>query len=106
MGRSRGALPNATAPAVSISGSNVNFTWTSNAGTGSAKATDKAVLVAYCEDMRSAVYTTTGTDRSTGSDSLDVSNFSGKKVQTYIGFISEDGKLLANSIYTGELTIA
>lgn len=55
--------------------------------------------------MRSAVYTTTGTDRSTGSDSLDVSNFSGKRVQTYIGFISEDGRLLANSFYTGELTV-
>ena len=103
---SRGDLPNATAPAASTAGSNVTFTWTNNAGMGKALATDKAMLVVYCEDYNMCIYTTGSAARSAGTDLLDVSTFSGKTVQTYIGFISEDGKDVAGSIYTGPLTIA
>jgi Family of unknown function (DUF6266) len=102
---SRGDLPNAIAPAVAASGNNVNFTWTNNSGTGSAKTTDKAILAVYCAALKSTIYKTNGTDRSSGADSLNVANFAGQTVETWIGFISEDGKAIANSIYTGQLSI-
>ncbi len=51
------------------------------------------------------IYTTNGGARNAGAGSLNVSNMAGQTVQTYIGFISEDGKDVATSIYTGELSL-
>lgn len=103
---SRGDLPNALNPtAVAAAGSLVNFAWTSNVGTRKASGTDKAILVIYCPEMRSCVYTTSGAERSAQADSFNVSGYSGKTVETWIGFISEDGREVATSIYTGQLLI-
>ena len=60
----------------------------------------------YCEDTNQCIYTTGRTARSVATEVLDVSAFTGKKVQTYIGFISADGYDIATSAYTGELTIS
>lgn len=102
---SRGILLNAGGPAVTATSGTVKFTWTDNSGAGSAKATDKSILVVYCDELKSVTYTTEGANRSTGEATLDASGFSGKTVETYLGFISEDGKLVANSFYTGQLAL-
>jgi hypothetical protein len=103
---SRGDLPNAQNPtATAAAGSQVNFAWTSNVGTGKASGTDKAILVVYCPEMRSCMYTTSGAERSAGSDSLNVSSYSGKTVETWIGFFSENEREVATSIYTGSIVI-
>src|SRR6516162_6539751 len=44
---SRGDLPNASGITATVTNKTVHFTWTDNSGLGMAKATDKAVLVAY-----------------------------------------------------------
>jgi hypothetical protein len=102
---SRGGLPNAIAPSAVANGNNINFSWTDNSGTGDAASTDKAILVVYCDSLKAAIYTTAGPDRSAGAGSLNATNFSGKTVETYVGFISEDGKMIANSFYTGQITL-
>jgi hypothetical protein len=102
---SRGDLPNAQAPAAATTSGSINFTWTDNSGTGKAVATDKSILVVYCPGKQQCVYTTTGPDRSTGAGSLPVASFVGEQVETYIGFISEDGKNIASSMFTGTLTV-
>jgi hypothetical protein len=102
---SKGGLPNATAPAAVLSGSNIHFTWTDNSGTGIALSTDQAIFAVYCPANRQTIYTTTGGARSAGSGSLNVAPMLGQTVHTYIGFISEDGKEVATSIYTGEFTL-
>ncbi len=103
---SRGELPAALNPiAVAAAGGLINFSWTNNAGVGKAKATDLALLVVYCEDYNQCIYTTGSAARSAGTDSLNVSFFSGKTVQTYIGFISADGYDIASSIFTGQHTV-
>jgi len=102
---SRGDLPNAIAPSAVAAANNINFSWTDNTGTGSAKATDKAILAVYCPALKTTFYTTNGANRSAGTDTINVTNFAGQTVETYIGFISEDGRSIANSIYTGELTL-
>jgi hypothetical protein len=104
---SRGDMPNASNPtAVAAAGSKVNFAWTDNSGTGKAKPTDLALLAVYCEDYNQCIYTTGSAARSAEADVLDVSQFSGKQVETYIGFVSEDGKSIASSIYTGVVTVS
>ena len=102
---SRGDLPNAIAPSAVAGDNSINFSWTDNTGTGSAKATDKAILVVHCPELKLTSYTTAGADRSTGTDTINVANFAGQIVETYIGFISQDGQSIANSIYTGEISL-
>jgi len=104
---SRGDLPNVLAPvATAAAGSLLTYTWTDNSGTGIAKATDKVILAAYCPALDQCIYTTGSAARSTETDQLNLATFSGKDVHTYIGCISEDGRNIASSIYTGMVTIS
>jgi hypothetical protein len=104
---SRGDLPNALAPsALAAANSQITYAWTDNSGAGTAKASDKAILVVFCPAMNLCIYTTVGADRSAVTDTLDVSTFSGQVVETYIGFISADGRNVATSLYTGQLTVS
>lgn len=103
---SRGDLPNASAPtATSTATGMVAYQWTDNSGVGKAQSTDASILVVYCPDRNQCIYTTAGAVRSAGNDSISVAAFSGLAVQTYIGFISADGKSIASSAYTGKLTV-
>ncbi len=102
---SRGDLPNVTAPVATVTNNTVFYTWTDNSGSGSATATDKAILVAFCPNLNQALFSSKGGDRSAGAGNLDVSNFNGEAIETWIAFISEDRKETSNSIFTGELTV-
>ena len=103
---SRGNLPNGSSPAAAKStGNNVVFTWTDNSGTGTAMATDKTVLVAYCDTMDATIYTTGTTTRADATETIDLSPFSGKKVQTYIAFVDAEGKEASNSFFTGQIIL-
>jgi hypothetical protein len=67
--------------------------------------TDQAILVVYCAARNQTIYTTNGGARSAGAASLNIANLAGEMVETYIGFISEDGDEVATSIYTGQFTV-
>ncbi len=103
---SRGDLPNATSPAATVTGNTIYFTWTDNSGQGKAAATDKAVVVAFCPNLNLTLFNAEAATRSAGAASLNLSNFAGQTVQTWIAFLSEDGLEAANSIFTGELNLA
>lgn len=103
---SRGDMPNAINPvATAAAGGIVNFTWQNNAGSGKAKDTDKSILVAYCPELSQSIYTDAGAERSVESGSLDLSAFSGLKVETWVGFISDTGNITATSVFAGEVTV-
>ena len=104
---SRGDLPNVLAPAVvSGAGSILTWSWTDNSGVGIAKPTDKAMLVAYCPALKQCIYTTGSASRSALTDSLNLAAFSGQDVYTWIGFISDNGQDVANSIYTDRFAVS
>lgn len=103
---SRGTLPNATSPAATVTDKTVYFTWVDNSGIGNAASTDNAVLVVYCKELKTAICNWAGPQRSEGAASVDVTRLSGQTVETWIGFISANGKEVADSIYTGSLEIA
>lgn len=103
---SRGDLPNAENPtAAAVAGSIINFTWTNNTGTGKASNDDTAILVVYCPALHLALYTTNGAARSSGSQAYNAAVFEGEQVETWVGFISANGREIASSIYTGQLTV-
>lgn len=102
-----GKLTNAGDAAVSVKpGSVVQFDWTDNAGTGSAKADDKMIGVLYCPALKQSKYITDAAMRSTATASMDATEFSGKTVETWISFISADGKNIATSIYCGQVLVS
>ncbi|MCF8387963.1 MAG: DUF6266 family protein [Bacteroidales bacterium] len=105
---SRGSLVGAAgAAAASSSAGVVEFTWTDNSGSGNALGTDKALLVVYNATKGYAVYDSAGASRATQAQNLTVpSDFSGDSVEAFIGFVSEDGKEVANSVYIGSVTVA
>jgi hypothetical protein len=100
---SRGDLPNATAVTATKVGTNIDFNWTDNSGTGKAKPGDSTILVVYCAANNQAIYTIGTSERSTVTETLDCSNFAGKTVETFVGFISADNKDVSNSFYTGQV---
>jgi len=103
---SRGKLQRAKTPAATAGSKAgiIQFTWADNSARQNAKSTDQSLLVAYCPELNETEYII-GTTRSAGSGLLDVEDFSGKKVQTWMSFLSANTKLIANSAYTGEVTV-
>ena len=104
---SRGGLVGAANAAVSSSGGLVEFTWDDNTGSGNAQATDKALLVVYNPAKDESIYDSAGAVRSATSQNLGMpASYVGDDVEAFIGFLSEDGKEVANSVYIGSVTVA
>jgi Family of unknown function (DUF6266) len=103
---SRGDLPGALdATAVAAEGGVVRFSWTNNGGQGMARNSDKALVAVYCPALHQCVYNTAAADRSEGTATINAAAFAGHTVHTWIGFISEDGQLVATSTYTGKMIV-
>ncbi len=105
---SRGSLAGALngSAASSVAGS-IEFTWSDNSGEGNAKATDKAMILAFNELKKEAVFVSIGVDRNTGSQTLTVPDgFSGDTVECFISFTSADGLTVSNSKYLGSVVVA
>ncbi len=104
---SRGALPAVVnAQATSANGA-IKLTWEDNSGVGSAKQTDKALVVVYNVTKGLAVYDTAGVERMVATDTISIpSDWVGDSVELFLGFISEDGKEVSNSVYLGTITVA
>jgi hypothetical protein len=83
----------------------LTFSWRDNSNEGSARATDQFFAAVYCEALERWVTVKNGSPRNAGSYTLDVTAFSGKAVQTYIGFLSADARFVTTSLYTGPLNI-
>jgi hypothetical protein len=103
---SRGNLPNVLGPSViSAAGSILTWSWTDN-NSSTADPNDQAILVAYCPEMRQAIFSIDAAKRSELTADLNALTFTGKAVETYIGFLSVAGNNSAISIFTGEVTVS
>jgi hypothetical protein len=104
---SRGSLAGAyEASIASVSATEMTLSWTDNTGKGKARARDKSLLLAYDTSTGTVVYNTAGAERSIGAESLTVpAELSGGTFETFLGFISEDGTLVSNSVYVGSITL-
>jgi hypothetical protein len=102
----KGSLPNAACPrASSVVAGKLLFSWTNNSGAGSARNADTVFVAAYCKEQNHWVYCLNSGTRDKGSCSLNVAAFSGKRMHTYIGFMSADGVRAASSVYTGMVKV-
>jgi hypothetical protein len=86
----------------------LDLSWTDNSGSGTAKATDQAVILAYNPAKSQFVYNLeTGAERSAATDTLVLpAEFSGDTIQVWIAFMTPDRKLFSTSIHAGQILIA
>lgn len=104
---SHGWLPGTSeASATANADGQVQFHWISTGDKGYAANSDKALLAIYCPALQQSVYNTAAADRGEETATLEASAFSGHTVHSWLGFISEDGKLAADSVYTGTFLIS
>ncbi len=99
---STGPLPEAAAPAVTLQAvSDLYFTWADNSNDGTAKRNDKVILLAYFPAMQVILFSVGAATRAQGQAVLPVPGMQGQPAETWIGFLSNDERVAANSVYTG-----
>ena len=103
---SKGTLAAAKAPAASLNGDHIKFSWTDNSSAANANATDKCIMVVHCPATDLSIYVRGGAARNAGLDNIDVDQFSGSTVETWLAFMNEGGTEVSISSYTGQLVIA
>ena len=104
---SKGSLPIVVAPtAVSTVAGKLTFSWPDNSDIAQgALSSDIVYVAAYNEDQKHWILKTAAAARNAGTLILDVTGYSGKPLQTYIGLRSADGKKTSASVYTGVVTV-
>jgi len=101
-----GGLPPATSASVTATDSNIEFKWADNSGAGSARQTDMALIAIVNPAKGEAITYVEDAERMTGSQTVPLwGHWSGDVVHTYLGFVSEDGKEVSNSLYLGQITV-
>jgi Family of unknown function (DUF6266) len=81
------------------------FTWTDNSDGVDALSSDLAYVAVYNEQLKRWVQNSKIAPRSAGTCTLDTPAFSGKTVQTYIGFMTADQKKISPSLFTGAVNV-
>ena len=103
---SRGSLTPAANGMVVAAGGSIEFAWDDNSGMGSAKQTDKTLIAVLNPAKGEAITNDAGADRMTGEQSVPVpADWMGDSTEIYLGFISEDGKEVSNSVHLGTVNI-
>ena len=104
---SYGNLVGAWSTVLSSPASAITFSWMENSTSGNAKPTDQVILLVYNPEKAIFVYTTAGADRSTLADTIAVPpTFVGDTVHAWIAFVSADKKIIATSVYAGNVLVA
>lgn len=103
---SRGPLPGAKNALSAVNGEgNILFSWEDNSETGSAKANDKVILVAYFPLTKTSIFTIGTALRKDGQAVLETSNMSGEIAETFMGFLSNDEKDAGDSVWSGRVEL-
>ncbi len=105
---SKGTLTGAYGVAVGSETGLVRVSWDDNTNSGTAKATDKMVILVYNASKGQFVYNlSTGAERSAGEDTLTMpSEFMGDTVQVWTAFMTPDKKTFSTSIHAGQIVVA
>jgi len=103
---SRGNLQSASNATATATNGNLAISWNDNSGVGSAKQTDRALIAVLNLEKGEAITDTAGRERTEETQTVILpADWNGDEVQAYLGFISEDGREVANSVYLGAVQI-
>ncbi len=103
---SRGELPSVAVPnLVAVAGGELNFSWSDNSMANLAQATDRAVLLVYCEATKEFVFDDTATRALAGATMILPPNFVGKTLHAWMAFFAADEKQVSTSVYLGTVIV-
>jgi hypothetical protein len=110
---SRGDLTKPESASVTpLSPTTLQFTWMDNSGTGKALRTDQLFVAVFIPGKNYWFYKMNVAAREAGNYVLDItlltrdiSVFYGNPLQSYVGFVSEDGKDASDGMYTGPVEL-
>jgi hypothetical protein len=103
---SKGPLPAAREASATVDNEgNLLFSWEDNSGTGTAKANDKVIMVAYFPAAKTALFTIGAALRKDIQAVLEVQDMNGEAAETWIGFLSNDEEDAADSAYCGKVIL-
>jgi hypothetical protein len=101
---SRGQLPSVQTAAAAVNEEgNTIFTWTDNSEMGTAKATDKVILVAYFLELRQVIFSIGSATRAEERAVLETKPLQGFTAETWIGFLTHDERNASDSMYCGRI---
>ena len=87
-------------------GTNIKIEWTENSGSGSAQGTDNAMILAYNTAKHVTVYEINGAKRVQGTFNYVMpTEWLGDSLELYLGFISEDGSNVSDSLYLSSIAL-
>ncbi|MGY0036431.1 DUF6266 family protein [Pedobacter sp. NJ-S-72] len=82
----------------------LTFNWDSSFAASGIKANDEVMLLAYEPEKKDATFLLYAGKRSEGEASLTIRKRKDPLVlETYISFISQNRKIISDSIYTGQI---
>lgn len=81
------------------------FKWSDNSGIKTAKTNDKVMLVTYFPSTKQIVYTLHAATRAGCEALLPFNKYRGKTAETWIGFVSHDGRDAGDSAYAGRVQL-
>ena len=85
----------------------VTFSWNDNSGVGNTSPADRAMPLVYNCTRNEAIYNRAGDARAAGSTLLNLpAHWVGDEIHLYLGFVSDDGMNVANSVYLGKQMVA
>jgi hypothetical protein len=103
---SKGPLPPAkNFTSVADSEGNIFFGWEDNSGNGTAKPNDKVVLVAYFPGDKTAIFSIGAAMREDGQAMLPILHMQNQEAETWVGFLSNEEKDAADSVYSGKVIL-
>ncbi|MBC7534464.1 MAG: hypothetical protein H7258_02075 [Ferruginibacter sp.] len=104
---SKGQLHNAINPVVTTAGNGIlKADWDYEAGVAMSNATDNCIVVVYCPELNQSVYKMAAGERSTRTAQINVANFNGRSVETWIAFITSDKIDVSSSFHTGRFLVS
>jgi hypothetical protein len=103
---SKGPLPPAKNPtSVADSEGNIFFGWEDNSENGTAKPDDKVILVAYFPGDKTAIFSIGTATRKDCQAMLPILHMQSQEAETWVGFLSNDEKDAADSVYSGKVMV-
>ncbi len=103
---SHGQLPYAENACVSATGDgDIIFTWPDNSGFQTANKNDRVILIAYFPAIKETIYTLHAATRGSCYALLSIHKMKSYSVETWIGFVSNDERSAADSVYVGRVVL-
>jgi len=101
-----GSIPEPKNPTVKLLDNRLHFGWEADLDTDGTNSNDRVMIVAYFPQILKALYLLNGAKRTEEKEILPLTDFSENTViETYIFYVSMDGKMLSNTSYTGQVIV-